>query len=36
MALRVAVTGRENSPDLYTVMKLLGRERTFARLGAAK
>ncbi|MEA4824793.1 MAG: glutamate--tRNA ligase [Clostridiaceae bacterium] len=32
MALRVAVTGRENSPDLYTVMKILGRERTFARL----
>ncbi|MGN1073542.1 MAG: glutamate--tRNA ligase [Eubacteriales bacterium] len=36
MALRVAVTGRENSPDLYTVMKLLGRERTFARLGTAQ
>ena len=30
--LRLAVTGRQNAPDLYTVMQLLGRERTFARL----
>ena len=30
--LRLAVTGRQNAPDLYTVMHLLGRERTFARL----
>ncbi len=36
MALRVAVTGRENAPDLYTVMQLLGKERTFARIAAAR
>ncbi len=32
--LRVAVTGKLNAPDLYTVMQLLGRERVFARLDA--
>ncbi len=30
--LRVAVTGKLNAPDLYTVMQLLGKERVFARL----
>ncbi|MBQ9779700.1 MAG: glutamate--tRNA ligase [Clostridia bacterium] len=30
--LRVAVTGKLNAPDLYTVMKLLGKDRVFARL----
>ena len=30
--LRVAVTGKLNAPDLYTVMQLLGKDRTFARL----
>ncbi len=30
--LRVAVTGKLNAPDLYTVMQLLGRDRVFARL----
>ena len=30
--LRVAVTGKTASPDLYTVMKLLGRERTVTRI----
>lgn len=29
--LRIAVTGKTNSPDLYTVMQLLGSERTAAR-----
>ena len=33
--LRVAVTGKANSPDLYTVMQLLGRQRTTARIQAA-
>ncbi len=33
--LRVAVTGKTNSPDLYTVMQLLGRQRTTARIQAA-
>lgn len=32
MALRVAVTGRQNSPDLFEVMRILGRERVLARL----
>ncbi len=32
--LRVAVTGKLNAPDLYTVMQLLGRERVFTRLNA--
>ena len=34
MFLRVAVTGKMNAPDLYTVMHILGQERTFTRLRA--
>ena len=34
MFLRVAVTGKTNAPDLYTVMHILGRERTEARIRA--
>ncbi len=34
MFLRVAVTGKQNAPDLYTVMHILGRERTMARINA--
>lgn len=34
MVLRVAVTGRQNSPDLYEVMKILGKDRVVARLNA--
>ena len=34
MVLRVAVTGRQNSPDLYEVMRILGQERVLARLTA--
>ena len=34
MFLRVAVTGRLNSPDMYSVMQLLGRERVFSRIDA--
>ena len=33
--LRIAVTGKTNSPDLYTVMQLLGSKRTAARIRAA-
>ena len=33
--VRVAVTGRTNSPDLCTVMQLLGREKVLERLNAA-
>ncbi|MGN0817400.1 MAG: glutamate--tRNA ligase [Candidatus Coproplasma sp.] len=34
--LRIAVTGMPNSPDLCTIMGILGKERTLARLQAAK
>ena len=30
--IRQAVTGKTNSPDLYTVMQILGRDRTVARI----
>ena len=33
--LRLAVTGKTNSPDLYTVMQLLGKERTESRVRSA-
>lgn len=32
MFIRVAVTGRMNSPDLYTVMQIIGEDRTRARI----
>ena len=32
--VRQAVTGKTNSPDLYTVMQILGYERTVARINA--
>ncbi len=34
MFLRVSVTGRMNSPDLYEVMQILGKERVLARVNA--
>lgn len=34
MFLRVAVTGRFNSPDMYAVMQVLGRDRVLARIHA--
>ena len=33
--LRVAVTGKTNSPDLYTVMQLLGAEKSVERIRTA-
>lgn len=33
--IRQAVTGKTNSPDLYTVMQILGYERTVARIQSA-
>ena len=33
--IRLAVTGQTNSPDLYTVMQILGQERTTQRIRAA-
>lgn len=35
MFLRLAVTGKMNSPDMYSVMQILGRERVEARIRAA-
>lgn len=32
--VRIAVTGRSNTPDLCTIMKLLGKDRVLARLNA--
>ena len=32
--IRQATTGKTNSPDLYTVMQILGKERTVARIQA--
>ncbi len=33
--LRIATTGRANTPDLYTIMQILGEGETRARLGCA-
>ena len=33
--IRVAITGKQNSPDLYSVMQILGLERCTQRLNAA-
>ncbi len=32
MFIRVAVTGKMNAPDLYTVMQILGRDKTIQRI----
>ena len=34
MFIRVAVTGKMNAPDLYTVMQIIGREKTLARISS--
>lgn len=34
--IRIAITGRRNTPDLYSIMQLLGKERCISRLKAAK
>lgn len=34
--IRVAITGRRNSPDLWSIMALLGKERCLQRLAEAK
>ena len=33
MFIRVAVTGKTNAPDLYTVMQIIGRDATLSRIG---
>ena len=32
--LRIAVTGHANTPDLWTIMQILGKERVLKRLAA--
>ncbi len=34
MFIRVAVTGKMDAPDLYTVMQILGKDKTAERIGA--
>ncbi len=34
--IRIAVTGSPNSPDLCTIMKILGKQRSLARLAAGR
>ncbi len=34
MFIRVAVTGKMNSPDLYTVMQIIGKDKTLDRISA--
>ena len=34
--IRVAVTGRTNTPDLHAILNSLGKERVFARLDSFK
>ena len=33
--LRVALTSRSNTPDMYEIMQVLGKDRIFARLEKA-
>jgi glutamyl-tRNA synthetase len=35
MALRVALTGRTNTPDLYSIMQVMGKERVIKRIQGA-
>ena len=34
--LRIAVAGKANTPDLWTIMQILGKEETLARVEGAK
>ena len=36
MILRIAVCGRTNSPDMYSVFKILGKEKLIARIEKAE
>lgn len=33
--LRIAVTGLSNTPDLWTIMQILGKDRTLSRIDRA-
>ena len=35
MVIRLALTGKRNSPDMYAVMQILGKDKVFARLQGA-
>ena len=35
MVLRIAVSGKSKSPDLYSIMQILGKDRVIARLESA-
>ena len=35
MIIRVAVTGKQNSPDMYSILKILGKEKVIARINKA-
>ena len=30
--VRVAITGKQNSPDLFTIMNVIGKDKTVGRL----
>ena len=32
MFIRIAITGKENSPDMYSVMQILGYDRVISRI----
>ena len=34
--LRIALTGRTNTPDMYEIMKVIGKERMIKRFDIAK
>jgi glutamyl/glutaminyl-tRNA synthetase len=34
MFIRVAITGKENSPDMFSVMQILGYDRVVNRINA--
>ena len=34
MFLRIAVTGKASSPDMYEVMRILGRDKVVSRIKA--
>ncbi|MGN1095661.1 MAG: glutamate--tRNA ligase, partial [Eubacteriales bacterium] len=30
--IRTAITGKQNSPDMYSIMKIMGKEKVFSRI----
>ena len=33
--IRIAATGRANTPDLFTIMQIMGKQRVFSRMQSA-